>query len=291
MLTGRGTATRVWVWMDVSGTCNLACRDCYTKQAHQNTLMSQVQFRHVLDKLSSGPISVAKLHLNWRGEPLTNKRLPEFLQGRLDVLPLAPLEMHTNGILLNARMSKQIVAHSRSEDMFYVSIDGGNPVAHEANRGTDTWEPALRGLETLLDARDAASIDAPKVGIYEIHYGDRTRYDAKLIALSRRCDAWTRVLPIGSHGEESAFEAGEVPSGPCFWAGNSLAITSAGNVHICLLSFRPDGILGNIFDDDIYSILENARRFRSTLITSGRRSVSHCSVCRKTAGELDEPQL
>ncbi|EJN13524.1 arylsulfatase regulator (Fe-S oxidoreductase) [Bradyrhizobium sp. YR681] len=282
---------KIWVWMDVSGACNLACRDCYTKQAHENAVMSLAEFRKVLERLSSDSISIAKLHLNWRGEPLTNKRLTELLKARLSALPLVPLELHTNGALLNASICEGIVEHSRPDDLFYVSIDGGNATAHEANRGPGTWEPALRGLKMLLDARDTAGSTTPQIGVYEIYYGGRSPYDPRLVSLARRCDEWTRVAPIGARGEESVFDEGEIPNGPCFWAGNSLAITVTGNVHVCLLSFRSEGILGNIFRDDLGLILENARRFRSSLATCGRREISHCRNCKKAAGEAGGHQV
>lgn len=282
------SATKLWIWMDVSAACNLACRDCYTKQSHEAYLMSVAQFRTILEKLADASVDLQRVHLNWRGEPTTNKRLTKFLELRKTILPNVDLEFHTNGLLLNASLCADIVDHAFERDLVYVSIDGGCQEAHEANRGPGTWDRTLQGLRMLLDARDKVIEGAPRIGIYEMFYGRQTRYDHELITLSRRCDEWSRVSPILLQGVEAMHDSGGIPTGPCFWAGNSFCITAKGEVHVCLLSFRPDGRLGNLFNESLISILEKARSFRADLITRGRVSIPHCQSCQKSAGEMDD---
>lgn len=283
-------ARDVWVWMDVSGTCNLSCRDCYTKSAHDAVVMSPEAFSAILEKLSHPQVRVRKLHLNWRGEPLINRNLPEILNRKRALLPNTPLEFHTHGMLVTPKLADQIVNAVTDADRIYVSIDGGQPEAHEANRGANTWEGALRGLEHLLDARDRAARDGPTIGIYQISYGRGTSAHPNLVALSRRCDEWTKVGRIEGDGAEESFATPVVPTGPCFWAGNALCITARGEAHVCLLSFRPTGRLGNILEDDLRTILDRSTVFRSQIRELGRNSTQHCRTCRKTEGEVDDPE-
>jgi sulfatase maturation enzyme AslB (radical SAM superfamily) len=278
---------RVWIWMDVSASCNLACRDCYTKHIHAPALMTVEGFTEILKRLVQASLSIEKLHLNWRGEPLTNKRFTELLDVRRTIAPKVPLEFHTNGLLLTDVLCEAIVERLMADDLVYVSIDGGGIQLHEANRGGGTWAPTLKGLRRLLDAKDRYPGRGPNIGIYEISYGRKTNYDDELIALSRRCDMWTRVSPIDRHGHESPFAEVEVPHGPCFWAGNSMCITARGDVHVCMLSFDDRGVLGNMFVDDIHVILQRAREFRFTLTSAGRSAVGHCRGCHKTEGAID----
>jgi sulfatase maturation enzyme AslB (radical SAM superfamily) len=280
-------STPVWIWLDTSAACNLACRDCYTKRAHAPNIMSVSQFNVLLQKLTAGIFSLEKLHLNWRGEPLTNKKFPHFLEIRKRILPHVPIEFHTNGLLLSPRNCADIVAHTLPGDVIYVSVDGGRRAAHEANRGRGTWDPTLAGLKELLNAREQSGKSDPTIGIYEIHYGDRLGYDPELIALSRRCDGWARVDPIDEKGYEKSFAGNAAPNGPCFWAGNALCITATGDAHVCLLSFRGDGVLGNVFVDDLAEILTRAQTFRKHLAQSGRTKLPHCRGCWKTEGALD----
>ena len=282
---------KIWVWMDISGTCNLACRDCYTKQSHEARLVKTDGFRDTLTKFARSGAEFQKLHLNWRGEPMTNKKLPELLALRNEIMPGVPIEFHTNGTLLTPANAAQIINQCIPEDLIYVSIDGGCKEAHEANRGADTWEPTLAGLEMLLDARDNAVPEKhPHLGIYEIFYDRRTRYDEELMRLSRRCASWMRVDVIKTDGEERPFTYVDLPQGPCFWAGNALCITARGDVHVCLLSFRPDGKVGNIITDELADIVGNARAFRENITRCGRDSIAHCRGCQKTEGTIDEPE-
>jgi len=277
----------LWIWMDLSGSCNLSCRDCYTKHAHTPSLLSATSFELVLRKLASTSFTVEKLHLNWRGEPLTNKRFGDFLRIRKSVFPDAPLEFHTNGLLLTPALCAEIVELTLEGDLAYVSIDGGSKPLHEANRGQETWDTTLLGLQRLLDAKEAAFVPTLSVGIYEISYGRNVAYDRTLVALSRRCDMWTRVSPIDTHGNESPFDTQEIPHGPCFWAGNSMCITAKGDVHICMLSFDASGIIGNILTEDAQTIFDRGRSFRAALTARGRHSIPHCSNCRKSEGTID----
>lgn len=282
---------KIWVWMDVSATCNLACRDCYTKESHEPVLLSLDGFRRTLERFAASGAAFQKLHLNWRGEPTTNKRLPAMLALRDSLMPGVPIEFHTNGMLLTPRNARAIIDATIPEDLIYVSIDGGCREAHEANRGDDTWAPTLEGLATLLDARDAAPPGRrPNIGIYEIFYDRRTRYDETLLRLSKRCATWTRVDVIHTGGEERPFADASAPQGPCFWAGNALCITARGDVHVCLLSFRPDGRVGNILRDDLSDIVANARAFRARIAANGRDAVAHCRGCLKAEGTVDEPE-
>ena len=291
-LEGRSLAgEKIWVWMDISGTCNLTCRDCYTKQSHEAVLVSPEGFRETLEKFAESGAAFQKLHLNWRGEPTTNKKLPVLLDLRNQIMPGVPIEFHTNGTLLTQKNCAAIIARTIPDDLIYVSIDGGCREAHEDNRGIGTWEPTLAGLEMLLDARDAAPESRqPHLGIYEIFYDRRTRYDSALMRLSKRCASWMRVSVIQTGGEERPFSYLTTPQGPCFWAGNALCITARGDVHVCLLSFRPDGRVGNIFRDDLRQIVANARKFRERIADKGRDNISHCKGCQKTEGTVDEPE-
>lgn len=279
---------KVWVWMDISATCNLACRDCYTKHTHKPSLITPENFRLILNKLGSAGIAIQKLHLNWRGEPLTNKNLPELLHATKEILPKVPLEFHTNGLLLTKEKSTALLEHLNPTDLVYVSIDGGNAQAHEANRGKNTWRPTLQGLNYLLDARDKLNHPPPQISIYEISYRTGISADPELIRLSKRCNDWIKVYKIFKDGSEISFTNDDnVPFGPCFWAGNAFCITTVGDVHVCLLSFRPDGRLGNLFGDDVTTILERAKRYRSLLIEKGRKRINHCAECRKCEGQPD----
>jgi organic radical activating enzyme len=66
-------------WIDVSATCNLACELCYTIELQGARKMSVPTFVAVIDRLLSDEIELAGVHLNWRGEPTSNRSLAEMV--------------------------------------------------------------------------------------------------------------------------------------------------------------------------------------------------------------------
>ena len=145
----------VWLWLDPTTRCNLACRLCYTKLSHGKDDMTPKDLRRMLcDLRDSASVDVQTIHLNWRGEPLMNPRFAELLATVGEVMPTIPLQWHTNGTMLTEKRVEEIVSVDFDHKIF-VSLDGGNRLSHDLNRGEGNFEKSLRGLEILLDrARD-----------------------------------------------------------------------------------------------------------------------------------------
>jgi sulfatase maturation enzyme AslB (radical SAM superfamily) len=217
-----------------------------------------------------------------------NPAFPALLAVRNQSHHSVPLEWHTNGTLITPSLAQQIVEESRVGDRIYVSIDGGQQAAHELNRGYGTWARSLEGLRLLLDAKEASNqYPAPEIGIYQISWIERSKVDPELVLLGARCDVWTRVSCMDLNGIETGSESHNDSRGACFWSGNSLCIAATGAVHVCLLSYSSDGILGNIFNDSITELCTNASAFRNRLNEQGRHTVPHCAKCRKPNGDKD----
>src|SRR3546814_13873951 len=75
----------IWLWIDPTSRCNLACRLCYTKFSHGKLDLEPSQREETLGRLAaSDTLEVKGIHLNWRGEPLMNPRFNELLARRTD---------------------------------------------------------------------------------------------------------------------------------------------------------------------------------------------------------------
>lgn len=154
----------IWIWIDPTSQCNLACGLCYTKDSHRNVQLSLPTLRAILDKLLQPSLRLRMVHLNWRGEPLINPEFPALLECTLSTLQATALHWHTNGTLLTRR-AKEIVAASVSENFAYVSIDGGNQTTHEANRGVATFRRSLAGLRSLIDAESRQPVEGSVISV------------------------------------------------------------------------------------------------------------------------------
>ena len=310
----------LWIWVDTSRACNLACKFCYSKVSHGDEHLGVEEFQKYLDTLlACEDILIQKMNLNWRGDPLMNPALPDLLS-EIDSRNVDfPYEFHTNGVLMTRQDAENIVSSMNGGKVF-VSIDGGTERGHDFNRGRGTFRGALQAARFLLEAR--GDRPTPELGIYQLDLGDsEADYDDEFVDLVGQVDEWVRIDPVhpksglrvkakehrpAMHKKKSdekdfrsqslpvvpqdrwwSLEVPEdtsVPRGACFWAGNSIFIAPNGDVSVCLLSYSSDGVLGNLRSDSISSLIANAREFREQIEQRGRVCVAHCQKCRMAEG-------
>jgi len=296
----------IWLWLDPTTRCNLACRLCYTKLSHGTDDMTPDNLRTMLEDLDgSEAVEVQTIHLNWRGEPLMNPRFHELLQVVSDVMPDVKLQWHTNGTMLTDKRVAQLM-DVRFAHKIFVSLDGGNRYSHDLNRGEGNFDKSMLGLERLLDgARARPDLE---IGVYQIDLGEPlSEYDPRFLRLLKRVDQYEKVKPLLPGGAEQA--VGDVsdlrsdgtldrmlseevlphlpvPQLPCFWAGHVFCVAPTGDVSICVISHGAAGIVGNLLTDGVDRVLAGALAFRCRLSDHGRSAVGHCSSCRKPAGRI-----
>lgn len=296
----------IWLWLDPTTRCNLACRLCYTKLSHGRDDMRPEDLRRMLiDLRDSGSVAVQSIHLNWRGEPLMNPRFAELLRTVAEIMPAVKLQWHTNGTMLTPKRVREILS-VRFAHTIYVSLDGGNRHSHDLNRGAGNFEKTLAGLERLLDA----AVDRPDltIGVYQIDLGEPPEdYDERFLRLLGRVGRYEKVQPLLPGGAEQAVDdvsslqsdntldrmlAEEVlphlpvPQLPCFWAGHVFCVDPSGDVAICVISHGRAGVVGNLLRDGVDRVLAGALAFRCTLADHGRGATNHCKSCRKPAGRI-----
>lgn|SRR5512146_703598 len=270
----------LWIWVDAAATCNLACKLCYTTTMQSKDMMQLVVFEALVRRIQEASVHVVKFHLNWRGEPTSNPRLPNMLARLADTR--WDVEWHTNATLIYPTLAARIVAVNPRQTI-YLSLDGGNAAAFDSNRGLGAWEKALRGAETMLAAR--GDQPGPKIGIYQLDLGvPRDQYDPRFLALIDRVDSYVVVPPIdpGGGGIESTELRSGIPHGPCFWLGNTLAVDIDGQAWTCLL--RNGTRLGSLLDECVDDLLDRAASLRQLVERSTRAAVPGCSNCWKKEG-------
>lgn len=300
----------VWLWIDPSQACNIACELCYTRPSHRTKFLTYADLNLMIDNLQEKEdLNVREITFNWRGEPLMNKRFPELLELLVNRMPGVRVQFHTNAMLLSESMCERLIA-IKAPFHVYLSIDGGNKAAHERNRGIGTFDRAVQGGLRLLTMRNDAPW--PHISLYQLDLRLALgAYDADFLMLANAADAWQRVSPIVRSGTDSVIAAatpsrdgvnpstlwdadyvGPQPKGACFWAGYSLAISPTGDASVCILNqlSQPEGVLGNLVRQPISDILVAASKFREKLENRDRSQIPHCASCFKVSGKPRPPR-
>ncbi len=132
------------VTLNITNQCNLNCLYCAvssTKNAPGD--MKLEEWRAVIDELAR--IKVFNLLISG-GEPFLRGDLFELLEHILKYH--FRISINTNGTVLNDRVLS-LVSGSRRLDNIQVSVDGPDPVTHDAIRGRGTFEKVISGINAL----------------------------------------------------------------------------------------------------------------------------------------------
>ena len=140
------------LWFNTGTLCNIACANCYIESSPRNdrlAYLSAGEVRAFLDEAQALGPGLREVGFTG-GEPFMNRDILAMLDDALGrglralVLTnaLRPMRRFERGLLdLRARHGDRLTLR--------VSLDHHTPALHEAERGANSWAPALDGLEWL----------------------------------------------------------------------------------------------------------------------------------------------
>ncbi len=116
--------------IETAAVCDLACPFCFRQWiATPDKLMREDLYRCIIDQCSA--MGVPSIKLNWRGEPLLQPRLPQFIDyaKRAGVLETI---INTNAVTLDEHKSHALI--EAGLDLMIYSFDGGSKATYERMR-------------------------------------------------------------------------------------------------------------------------------------------------------------
>ena len=263
------------VYIEITNICNMNCSFCHGHKRPPKQ-MSKEEFELILNKLE-GRTKYVYYHL--MGEPLTHPLLPEFIKlaenrGYKSIIT-------TNGTLLNKRKDELLNAGVHKFNVSLHSFEGDSDDEH------------MRYICNLADfAKDAAEKGIIVVFRLWNNGFDGGKNETVFNLLKQNIDGeWaenTRGIRIRNKIHLEWGERFEWPdvnaeikgsSFSCYGLRDHFGILSDGTVVPCCLD--SDGIinLGNIFEDDIGSILNSERALN---ITEGfKNGIASEDLCKK----------
>jgi MoaA/NifB/PqqE/SkfB family radical SAM enzyme len=116
--------------IETAANCDLACPFCFRQSiATPDRLMRPGLFLKVIDQCAE--LGVPSVKFNWRGEPLLNPKLPEFVEmakrrGILETI------MNTDAVTLTEEKTRALIGAGL--DLLIYSFDGGTKATYEKMR-------------------------------------------------------------------------------------------------------------------------------------------------------------
>ena len=140
------------LWFNTGTLCNIACATCYIESSPRNdalAYLSAADVRGYLDEISALGLKTREIGFTG-GEPFMNREIVSMieaaLEGGFEVLVL------TNAMKPMRRWEAALIdlllRHGQRLTL-RVSLDHHTAAVHEAERGPDTWAPAMEGLSWL----------------------------------------------------------------------------------------------------------------------------------------------
>lgn len=263
------------VYVEITNLCNRNCSFC-PGTSRPDRMMSEAEFRHIVEKLQG----VTKyLYYHLMGEPLTHPLLPSFI----DIATAHGFKsvITTNGTLLPQRGQALIDA-----GVYKVNIS-----VHSFESGTD--EDQVNDIAGCLDFTRQAAEAGVLVVLRLWNNGCDDGRNAHTVAMIRRAfPAVWREDPRGikvaervylehadrfSWPDRSAEDQGE--SVFCYGLRDHFGILSDGRVVPCCLDREGVITLGNIWEEDVETILTAPRAKDMVAGFSCRKATEE--LCRK----------
>ncbi len=243
------------VYIEITNICNMACSFCHG-HSRPPRRMSLSEFSRVLDQLE-GQTKYVYYHL--MGEPLTHPRLPDFLEmakerGFKSIIT-------TNGTLLAKRGAEIINSGVHKVSISLHSFEGQDEAAFEAylHGVTDFADEASKaGIIVVFRLWNRGHDGGRNDGIYDYL---RSRFEGEWAENTRGIRIRDKLhLEWGDRFEwpdkEAPVQGDEVF---CYGLRDHFGILSDGTVVPCCLDSEGGIGLGNIFTEDISSILSSPR--------------------------------
>ncbi len=220
-----------FLWLEITGKCNLSCSHCYAESGPEVELYGDMDYgdwTRVLDEAADlGCRSVQFIG----GEPTMHPRLPDLVD-HANHRGFEFIEVYTNA----TRLGKELLGcFQRNGVHVAASFYSDDPAVHEQiTQGKGSWERTVRGIESVL----AAGLPL-RVGVTEtehnLGHGPRAIEFLKTLGVqSVRLDRERGVgrgnlLHLNCEGERYDELCGEC------WKGK-LCVTSGGEVFPCVFS-------------------------------------------------------
>lgn len=263
------------VRIETTNHCQADCVFCPRSTIGRSKgIMKQELFEAVVEQCVRGGVRL--VHLHGYGEPLIDKQLPERIKFCKEA-GIPKVKIFTNGDLLKGDMAQRLLESGLDE--IKISIDGSDAKEFNRLRIGLNHEKVLENVRAFRKLRDAAEKKTPVIVAATCQTSNRKQTEIMLDGVVDRID-FTHIHNWG--GALGDAETQRVRK-PCDRLWRTMTVLVNGDVALCCLDYSGKEVLGNVKDDHMVDIWNNARynELRELHRTSRQSEIPLCSNCSK----------
>lgn len=268
------------IYIEITNMCNLKCEFCIPC-GREDRMMSLIEFEEVIKKVCNYT-KVVTLHV--KGEPLLHKNL----EGILDIIHKYNLQVNitTNGTLIKENLD--VLKNAKCIKQINFSL-------HSYNQNDYMSSLYLKNIFDCVSELDGITISYRLWNLEDIRNNDVNSYIISELENYYKINDLKEKLKL-----KNAFEINEhiyinqdieftwpslgseeiISSGKCWALRKQIAILVDGTVVPCCLDNNGDIPLGNIFEEDLESILNKEKtKFIKDNFGNGKIVCDLCKTC------------
>ena len=232
--------------IETSSYCNLRCRMCPQSFAPKSIDKGYIElelFKKVIDE--GAEHGLCSIKLNWRGEPLLHKQLPEMVEyakkhGIIEVM------INTNGQLLTKDMSRKLI--KAGIDKIIISLDGMNKATYEHLRQGANYDKLIKNIDDLLVLKKELGSKKPFVRVQTLRMKETNKEVRDYVNFWKQKVDDVAVNEYSNRGEIEKRDVGDyvaVGRCPCPQIWQRTMIAWNGDVMVCCGDWYKKTLVGN----------------------------------------------
>ncbi|MCK4669640.1 MAG: radical SAM protein [Nanoarchaeota archaeon] len=275
--------------------CNLRCKWCTLDHSKKKEIMSEGLLHKFLNNLISDNRfrKVEFLYLWNGGEILLHPNLIGMLKIIKEYKEIAhnkrvyfpKIVLLTNGVLLDKKIARDIL-NLNVIDVMRFSIDGGSRETFEEIRRGAKWDMIFKNISNFQEmSHGRTKTDIICIIDYEKKL-NTSWMSEEFRNLLNLVDTYELRYPHDFNGEQKLdisdkFRKMRYKYYGCYFLMHSLVILPNGDVTVCCADLNSKGVVGNLSEQDLYSIYRSPIRKKMIrcLLTGQKDKIPLCKNC------------
>lgn len=280
--------------LEFSSACNLRCSFCALDHQAPKSYMSLEVLDRIIHDITTDKRfeGVERIQLHHGGETLMHPKRHELFERIAEAKwshhakgkSFPEVHLLTNGMLLRENTARQLLELEVMDSVVF-SFDGGSPEAFESLRVNAKWDKFYDNTRVFDKVRKEMDSTIKMTGITIVHQphplNSSWMHPDFVEVISLMDSVEFRRL----HDWGGKVETGESPSPPnklgCDLLMDQLVVFPGGNVTVCCNDLNGEGVVGNVLENDLYSIYSSLQRLEQLhqMMWGRKDQINLCKDC------------